>query len=196
MRLYVCDDQSQNKLIRITILLHKSTSRGKETRVVDALRLKHIFSVFLSVTAHYKVVSTIGKTNTIAIRYVQDHSIQGTRHVMINSNLLPLKMNENLYILKNKIKYITVLRFFHCYNTRDVRHTHKHVSMIQDYNNYNYTKHIQKARLIFPPRGHEWQRYWALNTPRSLMLQWQLIAETVPVRLARNTGKCEISTRA
>ena len=100
MRLYVCDDQSQNKLIRITILSHKSTSRGKETRVVDALRLKHIFSIFLSVTAHYKVVSTIGKTNTIAIRYLQDRSIQGTIHVMINSNLLPLKMKENLYILK------------------------------------------------------------------------------------------------
>jgi len=85
MHLYVCDYQSQNKLIRITILLHKSTSRGKETRVVDALRLKHIFSIFLSVTAYYKVVSTIGKTNTIAIRYLQDRSIQGIRHVMVNS---------------------------------------------------------------------------------------------------------------
>ena len=72
MHLYVCDDQSQNKLIRITILLHESTCRGKETRVVDTLRLKHIFSIFLSVTAHYKVVSTIGKTNTIAVRYLQD----------------------------------------------------------------------------------------------------------------------------
>ena len=75
MRLYVCADQSQNKLIRITILLHKSTSRGKEMRVADALRLKHIFSIFLSVTAHYKVVSTIGKTNTIAVRYLQDRNI-------------------------------------------------------------------------------------------------------------------------
>ena len=75
VRLYVCDDQSQNKLIRITILLHESTSRGKETRVVDTLRLKHIISIFLSVTAHYKVVSTIGKTNTIAVPYLQDCSI-------------------------------------------------------------------------------------------------------------------------
>ena len=151
MRLYVCDDQSQNKLIRITILLHESTCRGKETRVVDTLRLKHIFSIFLSVTAHYKAVSTIGKTNTIAVRYLQDRSIWGIRHVMVNSSLPPLKMEENMYTLK----HITVWRLFHCYNTRDVRHTHKHVSVIQDCNNYNYTKHIQKARLIFLQRGHE-----------------------------------------
>ena len=100
MRLYVCDDQSQNQLIRITILLHKSTSRGKETRVVDDLHLKHVFSIFLSVTTHYKVVSTICKTNAIAVRYLQDRSIQGVRHVVVNSNLLPLKMEENMYILK------------------------------------------------------------------------------------------------
>ena len=68
--------------------------------MVDALRLKHIFSIFLSVTVHYKVVSTIGKTNAIAVRYLQDRSIQGIRHVMVNSNLLPLKMEENMYILK------------------------------------------------------------------------------------------------
>ena len=54
----------------------------------------HIF--FLSVTARYKVVSTIGKRNTIAVRYLQDRSIQGIRHVMVNSNLLPLKMEENM----------------------------------------------------------------------------------------------------
>ena len=155
MRLYVCDDQSENKLISITILLHKSTSRDKETRVVDALRLKHIFSIFLSVTAHYKVVSTIGKTNTIAVRYLQDRSIQGIRHVMVNSNLLPLKMEENMYTLKT----YNSLEILHCYNTRDVRHTHKYVSMVQDCTNYNYTKHIQKARLIFLQRGHERQRY-------------------------------------
>ena len=99
MRLYVCADQSQNKLIRITILLRESTSRGKETRVVDTLRLKHRFSIFLSVTAHYKVVSTIGKTDTIAVRYLQDRSIQGIIHVMVNSNLLPLKMEENMSLL-------------------------------------------------------------------------------------------------
>ena len=69
-------------------------------RVADALRLKHIFSIFLSVTAHYKAVSTIGKTNTIAVRYLQDRSIWGIRHVMVNSNLLPLKMEENMYTPK------------------------------------------------------------------------------------------------
>ena len=99
MRLYVCDYQSQNKLIRITILLHKSTSRGKETRVVDALRLKHIFSIFLSVTAHYKVVSIIGKTNTIAVPYLQDRSIQGIRHVMVNSNLLQFMSTGTMALL-------------------------------------------------------------------------------------------------
>jgi len=45
------------------------------------------------------------------------------------------------------------------------------------------------------------QRYWVLNTPRSLMLQWQLIAQTVPVHLrhdrqARHARKYAISTRA
>ena len=68
-------------------------------RVADALRLKHIFSIFLSVTAHYQVVSTIGKTNTIAIRCLQDRSIQGIIHVMVNSNLLPLKMEKNMSLL-------------------------------------------------------------------------------------------------
>ena len=82
-------NQSQNKLIRITILFYKSTSREKEKWVLDALRLEHtIFSIFLSVTAHYKAVSTIGKTNAISIRYLQDHIIQGIRHVMVNNSLL------------------------------------------------------------------------------------------------------------
>ena len=78
--------------------------------MVDALRLKHIFSIFLSVTAHYKVVSTIGKTNTIAIRYLQDRSIQGIRHVMVKTacNLLPLKMEENMYMLKNIKQFETL----------------------------------------------------------------------------------------
>ena len=49
----VIDDQSQSKLIGITILLYKSTAskkkkkKKKEAQVLDALRLGHtIFSIF------------------------------------------------------------------------------------------------------------------------------------------------------
>ena len=46
-RLYFSDDQSQNKLIRITIVFYKPTSRGKEAWVVDALCLEH-YILYLS----------------------------------------------------------------------------------------------------------------------------------------------------
>ena len=50
-------------------------------------------------TAHYKVVSIIGKTNTIAVPYLQDRSIQGIRHVMVNSNLLQFMSTGTMALL-------------------------------------------------------------------------------------------------
>ena len=53
--------------------------RTREAQVVDALRLGHtIFSIFQGL-AHYKAASTIGETNAITIRSLQDHSVHQTR---------------------------------------------------------------------------------------------------------------------
>ena len=175
MRLYVCADQSQNKLIRITILLHNSTSRGKEMRVADALRLKHIFSIFLLVTAHYQVVSTIGKTNTIAIRCLKDRSILGIRHVMVNSNLLPLIMEENMsLLLKKKRKSFGTLPLLQ-HKKRISTSAWCRIAIII------ITQNLSKKRDWSSSKRARMTEVLSTEHTEILMLQWQLIAETVPV---------------